>query len=113
MQVVGLEQPAICGDFVAPFQGHHVADHDLVLGETEYCPIAKYLDAQRLLVSVQHLEFAIAFVLAQKGDACGKDYGNHDRQSLDRGMTRCQADEEERDCRDEQERRDPLSTSQC
>ena len=60
------------------------------------CAVADHLDAQRVLVGVEHLEFAVALVLAEEGDAGGQDDGDHDGQALDRGMVRRhgQADEE-------------------
>ena len=40
--------------------------------------VAQHLDAQRLLVGVERLEFPIAFVLAQEGNARRQDDGDHD-----------------------------------
>ena len=89
VQLGRLDQPAVGGDLVAHFQHDHVADDDVLQRHgVELRRRGCTLTRSDSLLGVEHLELAVALVLAEEGDAGGQDDGDHDGQPFDRGRGR-------------------------
>ena len=82
-----MTQPAVGGNLVARLQHDHVADDDFFQRQRVELAAAQHLDLQRVLVGVEDLEFAVALVFADEGDAGGQDDGDHHGQPFDERMT--------------------------
>ena len=91
VQVDGLDQSAVRGNLVAHLQQHRVADDHVLQRQAVEGAVADHLDRQRFFVGIEDLEFAIAAVLAQEGDAGGQDDGHHDCQAFHRSVPADQA----------------------
>ncbi len=103
-----LEDPAVGGQLVAHFQDDHIADHDVSHRDGVELAAAHHLSAQDVLLSIERLEFPVAFVFTGKSNARRQDDGDHHRQAFHQDMPVGQTERKKNACTGEHDRRNPV-----